>query len=149
MTKRLALLPLILVCMAATKASAAEIPLNAKSELTIQISGARSDEGRLMLALFDSKESFTKNATRSVVLRIAKRSATWKANSIRPGTYAIALYHDENGNGRMDKNFVGIPREDYAFSRGAKASFGPPRWLAAAFVVRTGRNVQSITLSAK
>ncbi len=42
------------------------------------------------------------------------------------GNYAIAVYHDANGNNKLDKNFLGIPTEKYGFSNDAMGSFGPP-----------------------
>jgi uncharacterized protein (DUF2141 family) len=52
---------------------------------------------------------------------------------IEPGTYAIAVYHDENSNGKLDSNFIGIPREGVGFSNNAKGHMGPPKFDAAAF----------------
>ena len=49
------------------------------------------------------------------------------------GTYAVAVYHDENGNGAFDQGFLGIPLEDYGFSNDAGAFFGPPSFAEAAF----------------
>jgi uncharacterized protein (DUF2141 family) len=51
--------------------------------------------------------------------------------------YAIALIHDENGNGRLD-TFVGMPREGFGFSRNPAIRFGPPRFDAARFTVAGG-----------
>lgn len=48
------------------------------------------------------------------------------------GRYAIALFHDENGNGRLDKRLM-LPREGYGFSRNAPVVMGPPRFGRAAF----------------
>ena len=42
------------------------------------------------------------------------------------GWYGIFLYHDENGNGKMDKNMMGIPKEAYGFSNNAKGFLGKP-----------------------
>ena len=53
---------------------------------------------------------------------------------VPPGTYAIALVHDENGNRRMDKTLI-LPREGFGFSRDAPVRFGPPSFAAAAFAV--------------
>ena len=50
------------------------------------------------------------------------------------GRYAISLFHDENGNGRLDKRMM-MPREGYGFSRNAPVFMGPPRFTSAAFVV--------------
>ncbi|WP_369426121.1 DUF2141 domain-containing protein [Croceibacterium aestuarii] len=59
---------------------------------------------------------------------------------IPAGRYAIALLHDENGNGRADKTLM-IPREGFGFSRDAAVHMGPPKFAAAAFEVG-GRAVE-------
>ena len=51
------------------------------------------------------------------------------------GEYAVKLYHDENGNGNHDQNFIGIPKEDYAFSNNARGTMGPPDYEKAKFAL--------------
>ena len=53
------------------------------------------------------------------------------------GGYAVSLFHDENGNGKLD-TFVGIPREGVGFSRNPALMFGPPKFNAARFAVGGG-----------
>jgi len=48
------------------------------------------------------------------------------------GRYAVAVYQDENRNGKLDKNFLGMPTEPYGFSNDARGSMGPPSFDAAA-----------------
>jgi uncharacterized protein (DUF2141 family) len=61
-----------------------------------------------------------------------------QAGSIRlsaaPGTWALAVIHDENGNGRLDK-FMAIPREGFGFSRNPRIRMGPPRFEEVRFEV--------------
>ncbi len=116
------------------------------SQLSVKITGLQSQEGQVVIALFDSRKNFTKKATQSAALSIKAKSAEWTSELLPPGEYAIALYHDENGNGRMDKNFLGIPREDFGFSRNAKPSFGPPKWKKVAFRLNPGLNTQTIVI---
>ena len=47
---------------------------------------------------------------------------------LQAGDYAFALYHDANGNGKLDRNPVGMPTEDYAFSNNAMGKRGAPRF---------------------
>ena len=117
-----------------------------EARLTIQIKGFRSEEGKLVIALFNSKKDFTKKAIQNASLPIKDGLSRWSVKTLAPGRYAIALYHDANGNGRMDKNFFGVPREDYGFSRDAKPSFGPPKWQDAVFEVKAGENSQAIKI---
>jgi len=64
---------------------------------------------------------------------------------VRPGTYAIALLHDENGNGRADKAAM-IPREGFGFSRDARVRMGPPTFDDAAFSVGSEPVQQTIRM---
>ena len=52
-----------------------------------------------------------------------------------PGTYAIAVLHDENDNGKMDYRLLRLPKEPYGFSNGVVPRLGPPKFEAAAFSV--------------
>ena len=61
---------------------------------------------------------------------------TVQFTNVQPGRYAIALFHDENSNGRMDTTMF-VPREGFGFSRDAPLQMGPPRFGAAAFDVGT------------
>jgi uncharacterized protein (DUF2141 family) len=67
--------------------------------------------------------------------------------SLRPGTYAVAVLHDENENGKMDFNFLGMPLEGYGFSNDASALFGPPSFANAAF--RLLPRSSALTISAR
>lgn len=65
---------------------------------------------------------------------------------VRPGTYAIALLHDENENGRADRALSMIPREGFGFSRDAAVRMGPPDFEDAAFTVGSAQVNQTIRM---
>lgn len=75
----------------------------------------------------------------------AAGSVTLTFEDVKPGRYAIALLHDENGNGKADRAALMIPTEGFGFSRDAKVRFGPPRFGEAAFDVAPGAN-QKLTI---
>jgi uncharacterized protein (DUF2141 family) len=66
--------------------------------------------------------------------------------SIPPGTYALAVIHDENRNGKLDTNWLGIPTEGYGFSNEAKALLGAPSFSAAKVRYDGGTLNMTITL---
>ena len=66
--------------------------------------------------------------------------------NIAPGEYAIAVFADVNGNGKLDSNFIGWPIEPHGVSRDAKGRFGPPKFADAAFRVSEGVTRQTITI---
>ena len=57
---------------------------------------------------------------------VTNRRVTVRMDSLAPGPKAVRLYHDENGNGKLDTNFFGIPTEGYGFSNNPRSRFGEP-----------------------
>jgi uncharacterized protein (DUF2141 family) len=68
-----------------------------------------------------------------MVLKIQESQARCDFEDIPPGTYALAVIHDENMNGKLDTNWLGIPKEGYGFSNDARASLGAPAFSDASF----------------
>ncbi len=103
----------------------------------VQVLDIRNSTGTVACALFESADGFPKaflrSATNVMVIKIRKAQARCTFEDIPPGTYAIAAIHDENMNGELDANWMGVPTEGYGFSNDAKASFGPPSFAAAGF----------------
>ena len=66
---------------------------------------------------------------------------------IPPGGYAVAAYHDENGNGKLDTGFLGIPTEGLASSNDAKGFMGPPSFEKARVEVGPGENRITVRVS--
>ncbi len=114
-----------------------------RTTLTVEITELRNNKGRVAVALFDSEDAFPEQerALRGKLAKIANKRAQVSFSGLKPGTYAIAVLHDENENDEMDFNFVGMPLEGYGFSNDASAMFGPPSFEAASFEVgaRSGK----------
>ena len=98
------------------------------SELTLTINNIKNIEGTLEIGLFNDGEHFLESghAFRSVSVEVKSNSETIVIKDLPQGTYAISLYHDENSNGICDRNFVGIPKEPYAFSNNFRPKFSKP-----------------------
>ena len=79
------------------------------------------------------------------MMKIRKTQARCDFEDISPGTYAIAVIHDENMNGKLETHWLGMPAEGYGFSRDAKGLVGAPSFSAASFVY-DGRNMH-LTIS--
>ena len=104
-------------------------------DLKVEIVGLKSTEGQLRVALFDSEAAFLKNPVRAGVVSIEQSQGHWQANSLRFGFYALAVYHDRNGDGKLNSNMLGIPLEPYGFSNNARGILGPPSFQDARFQV--------------
>jgi len=126
-------------------------PLLANS-LTIHVSGIDSTAGEIRLALFDQAQGFPNEASRLLGKAVDASSAdasgkvTFRINDVVPRTYAIAAYHDHNGNQQLDTSFLGFPTEPYAISNGIRARLGPPKFDDARFEKRDGDMAINITL---
>ncbi len=98
----------------------------------------RNSTGTVDCALFDSPEGFPievlRSATNVMVIKVRNTEARCDFEDIPPGTYALAVIHDENMNGKLDTNWLGIPIEGYGFSNDAKGLFGAPSHSAARFL---------------
>ncbi len=108
----------------------------------VEIDGFHTDKGQVICSLYSSAEGFPKNDRDAVAHSkslIANRHADCEFPGIQPGTYAISVFHDENSNGRLDMNFLGIPREGVGASNNAKGRFGPPKFNNASVGYSGGR----------
>ena len=107
----------------------------ARGSLTLVVPGLASNEGKVIIALFDSAEGFEKEGAfvRSAFVEPENRGAVWTFGDLPFGEYAVRLFHDENGNEKLDTNWMGIPKEPYGFSNDARGKFGSPSYEAAKF----------------
>ena len=71
---------------------------------------------------------------------------TWVVDSVPPGDYAIAVYHDANENGKLDRHLLGYPLEPYGFSNNARGKLGPPAWDRVFFQVGDATSAMEIQL---
>jgi uncharacterized protein (DUF2141 family) len=101
--------------------------------LTVKISGLKNNTGLVQVGLFNSEGTFLKTAYKGVSSEIKSNGATVTFSNIPKGKYAISAYHDANKNGKLDTNFIGIPKEDFACSNNAKGKMGPPKYEDAKF----------------
>lgn len=101
----------------------------------VDVPNVRNSEGAVACALFAEPEGFPRKflrfAHRIVMTKIEARAARCGFSDIQPGTYALAVIHDENLNGELDSNFFGVPTEGYGFSGAEEASPGAPSFSAA------------------
>lgn len=109
------------------------------ADLMVTIHHVRSAAGVISVAVYDSEMSFLMNgsqiASADVMAMPGDTPVLFK--NLPPGTYAVAAFHDENGSGMFDTNFLGLPIEGYGFSNHAMAFLGPPSFRDAAVQVES------------
>lgn len=123
---------------AATAGAPATVTLNLER-------GART--GHIMVVLFDSEAAYNGGGqpVRQAMVDAANDPTTAVFEGLPTGTYAAKMFHDVNGNGRMDTNPFGMPTEPYAFSNNAVGNMGPAGWDRASFPVN-GDTTQTIRI---
>jgi len=107
-----------------------------RGTLNIKITGFDNDNGECWFALDNSREIYESEDSVFIgkILTIINRTVQVRLDSLNYGVYAIRVFHDENSNGKLDLNFLGIPLEEYGYSNNVSAWFGPPSWEKAQFI---------------
>lgn len=114
----------------------------AENVIHVEVSSLRNDKGQVLCALFSSAEAFPKKAEKAVArltAKISQQQAVCDFTGVALGTYAVSVVHDENSNGKLDTNFIGMPGEGVGASNDAKGHMGPPKFAAASFRYEGGR----------
>lgn len=110
----------------------------APGSMVVTVTHLRVPHGQILACLVATARAFPDcsrdPAAHKLIVKVEGPSAVLDFGHVPPGTWAIAVIHDENGNGRMDKTLM-MPKEGYGFSRDAPVRFGPPRFAAAAFPI--------------
>ena len=135
--------PLVLPLLLASSMGAAGLASAASIEVRVQ--GVTSTKGTVRVAICD-KVTFLKDCPYAASAPAQAGETVVTVNDVPPGTWAVLSFQDENDNGRLDRNALGIPKERYAFSRDARGRFGPPSFEDAAFVLRDEKAVSYIKL---
>ena len=107
----------------------------AQSRVEVTIANVKDTTGTLRVGIFRDETTFMKEAAIGKVVKAGKGEVTVVFEDVPAGKYAISVIHDENRNGELDSNFVGIPKEGFAFSNDAMGTFGPPSFEKAGFEI--------------
>jgi len=117
----------------------------ATAKLTVQNVGMHSGKGQVAVTVFpDDPSRFL--AHHGKLLRVRPTAALPVTSAcfwLPPGTYAVAVYHDENANQDFDRTRVGMPAEGFGFSNDAPTRFGLPSFDAVRFSLpASGRTIK-------
>lgn len=119
--------------------------------LTVRVTGARNNKGKIGVTLFQNAQGFPDDTSKafrqqSVEIDSKTMSAQLTFKDLPQGTYAVSVLHDENGNGKMDKNFVGIPKEGYGASNNPKKKRRAPTFHESKFSLNSTEQTIEIAL---
>jgi uncharacterized protein (DUF2141 family) len=120
--------------------------------LTVVVNGVASRRGVINIGLYYGADGYS-NMKHNQVYQGKQVNASEERleiifTGLETGEYGVSVYHDENGNGKLDTNVLGIPKEKYGFSNNASGLFGPPSFADAKIEV-TGNRSQKIEIELK
>ena len=139
------LAPSFLIAAPISEDAATPVPMSLKSKgrrqnsgglIEVVFRGLRNSLGKVTCYLFRGKDGFPENKDKTVAVLsvpIADKQAKVVFSNLPPGEYAVAILHDENENKAMDYNFIGMPKEGWAFSNLPSGVFRKPKFDECAF----------------
>lgn len=101
--------------------------------LTIEVRDIEKVEGRLYIAIYHSEATFMKKPLATFRVEVKDKVVSVPCTGLPAGTYAVSLFQDANGNGKLDTGIFGIPTERFAFSNDAEGIMGPPTYKKCSF----------------
>lgn len=111
-------------------------------KLILEIDNIRHTSGQVMQIAIDKKSNFLKDGTPFRYAMVEVKNNKLSETFILPaGEYAVSIYHDINGNGKMDKNIFGAPSEPYGFSKNFKPTFRAPKFDEVKINLNTDRKI--------
>jgi uncharacterized protein (DUF2141 family) len=118
----------------------------ASSNLTVLIDGLKSNQGQVCARLFAQSNGFPDRQDKAVAnqcIKANKIAAGFKFTNLAPGSYAVAIFHDANADGKLNTGLFGIPSEGLGCSRNPRGLVGPPRFQdAVIFVIGPNNEIQ-------
>jgi len=129
----------ILLCLAAVLAIT-------NYQLEIAVTLPENATGKLYLVIYDNENDFLGEKGELTVYDLAelREDPTIKINQVKEGIYAFVAFIDENNNGVMDKNRLGIPKEPIGFSVSKMGLFGPPSFKKASYQIPGTKSVELV-----
>ena len=117
-----------------------------QGSIEVKVTEIRDEKGDIRVGLFKNEDTFLKKAIEGKVVKASKDGVTVVFENVPEGDYAVSVLHDENGNGEMDSNVVGMPKEGFAFGNNAMGTFGPPSFEKAKVSVKKGSVRQELKM---
>jgi uncharacterized protein (DUF2141 family) len=134
------LLPAVIVVLAAFGNVGLFPQANASfnGNLNIRVDGLKNQKGQICLSIFSSSQGFPSNSKRALKAQCFKVTETPQIvtfPNLKAGNYAVAIFHDANGDNNLNSNALGIPTEGFGFSQNPRIRTGAPKFGDSAVLV--------------
>ncbi|OHX67813.1 DUF2141 domain-containing protein [Flammeovirga pacifica] len=119
-------------------------------KVTLKITGATSSNGKIEIGIYNTADNFPENGKQFKGYSIDADTKTiqFSIDDLPEGTYAIAIWHDENEDKKLNTNWVGKPTEKYGFSNNVFGVLSPPDFEEASFTVEKNK-ITELTINLK
>ncbi len=109
-----------------------------KGNLIIDVDRLQDQKGSLCIKVFNGSQGFPNSNDKAVkreCVKITNQPMRFVYRGLPAGNYAVAVFHDSNGNGNLDRNGAGMPTEGYGFSNNPVVKTSAPRYGQAVFLL--------------
>jgi len=114
----------------------------AQNKLTVVVDGIENPKGQVLVGVYDSTNFIKKHLYYGIAkVKKNKNSVTVVIKNIPPGKYAVATFHDENNNYKLDTGSFGIPTEKYGFSNNVRGKKGAPAYRDCAINIKDNTKI--------
>lgn len=134
------------LCLAIGNVSLAQ---DNKGKIKIIIAGIKNTNGQILISLHNKNEGFPGTKEHSLLnraLEIKGDTVECEFAKLPYGDYAVAIFHDENSDFKMDTNMFGMPKEGIGISNDAYKMMGPPDYDEAKFDLNGDEKVIHINM---
>jgi len=112
------------------------------ANLRVVATNVQSDQGKLFVWVYDKKDDWLSDRYRtqkSIAVAGNRQGDRVTIELLLPaGEYALSIFQDVNDDGKLERNFIGLPKEPAGLSNNLRPKFGPPKYKDAAFPVSVG-----------
>jgi uncharacterized protein (DUF2141 family) len=117
-----------------------------QTRLEVTVKKIKEHKGSIRVGVFNNENDFLKKPLTGKIVKADADEVTVVFENLKPGEYAVSVIHDENENGKLDTNALGIPNEGFAFGNNAMGMFGPPSFDKAKIILKDEKVSQVLTL---
>jgi len=122
--------------------------VNGTANITVTLTGIKDVKGIVQAGLYNTADDYKNGGSvRGAKVDVETDTVTFTYSNLPDGDYAIKLFHDVDGDGKMSTNLFGIPTEPFAFSNNAVGKMGPAKWKDAKFTISDGDNTHAMKLN--
>jgi uncharacterized protein (DUF2141 family) len=119
---------------------------HAQGRIEVVVTNIKGSTGHIRIGLFTNETDFLEKPVAGKEVKVSGTKAVVTFEGLSSGNYAVSVYHDENSNGELDTNVMGIPKEGFAFGNNAMGMFGPPSFEKAKIYIDGNSVLQEIAL---